>query len=57
MGESHVRKFVSEGAKVVFTDLNEEGGQALAAELGVFLKEQPVGQRYSNNNKIRYSRA
>lgn len=31
MGESHVRKFVSEGAKVVFTDLNEEGGQALAA--------------------------
>ncbi len=34
MGASHVRKFVSEGAKVVFTDLNEEGGQALAAELG-----------------------
>lgn len=38
MGESHVRKFVSEGAKVVFTDLNEEGGQALAAELGENVK-------------------
>lgn len=38
MGESHVRKFASEGAKVVFTDLNEEGGQALAAELGANVK-------------------
>ena len=34
MGASHVRKFVDEGAKVVFTDLNEEGGMALANELG-----------------------
>ncbi len=34
MGASHVRIFVNEGARVVFTDLNEEGGQALAAELG-----------------------
>ena len=34
MGASHVRKFVQEGAKVVFTDLNEEGGMALANELG-----------------------
>ena len=38
MGESHVRKFVSEGAKVVFTDLNEEGGLALAKELGENVK-------------------
>ena len=38
MGESHVRKFVSEGAKVVFTDLNEEGGLALANELGENVK-------------------
>lgn len=38
MGEFHVRKFVSEGAKVVFTDLNEEGGQALANELGEDVK-------------------
>lgn len=34
MGASHVRKFISEGAKVVFTDLNEEGGLALEKELG-----------------------
>lgn len=34
MGESHVRKFAAEGAKVIFTDLNEEGGRALAEELG-----------------------
>lgn len=38
MGASHVRKFVSEGAKVVFTDLNEEGGRALAEELGGSVK-------------------
>lgn len=38
MGEAHVRKFVSEGAKVVFTDLNEEGGMALAKELGENVK-------------------
>ncbi|MNN30509.1 3-alpha-(or 20-beta)-hydroxysteroid dehydrogenase [compost metagenome] len=34
MGESHVRRFAAEGAKVVFTDLNEESGSALAKELG-----------------------
>ena len=34
MGESHVRLFVEEGAKVVFTDINSEGGQKLAEELG-----------------------
>ncbi|MEQ2525788.1 glucose 1-dehydrogenase [Bacillaceae bacterium CLA-AA-H227] len=34
MGEAHVRRFVSEGAKVVFTDINEESGNALASELG-----------------------
>ena len=38
MGASHVRKFVDEGAKVVFTDLNEEGGMALANELGENVK-------------------
>ena len=42
MGESHARRFVAEGAKVVLTDLNEEKGHALAAELGehaVFVKQ------------------
>lgn len=34
MGASHVRLFVSEGAKVIFTDLNEEEGIALEKELG-----------------------
>jgi len=34
MGAAHVRRFVAEGAKVVFTDINEEGGLALEKELG-----------------------
>ncbi|GAB4073106.1 glucose 1-dehydrogenase [Barrientosiimonas marina] len=34
MGESHARRFVSEGAKVVLADILEEKGQALADELG-----------------------
>ena len=38
MGESHVRLFAKEGAKVVFTDLNEEGGFALEKELGENVK-------------------
>jgi len=34
MGASHVRRFVKEGAKVVFTDILHDEGQALADELG-----------------------
>lgn len=34
MGETHVRLFIEEGAKVVLTDINTEKGQALADELG-----------------------
>ena len=34
MGESHVRKFIEEGAKVAITDVNLEGAQKLADELG-----------------------
>lgn len=34
MGEAHVRRFLKEGAKVVFTDVNVEGGEKLAEELG-----------------------
>ncbi|QCR34282.1 glucose 1-dehydrogenase [Lysinibacillus sp. SGAir0095] len=34
MGAAHAKLFVDEGAKVVITDLNEEKGQALVAELG-----------------------
>ncbi|TDB95346.1 glucose 1-dehydrogenase [Actinomadura sp. 7K534] len=34
MGKSHVRRFLDEGAKVVFGDVLEEEGAKLAAELG-----------------------
>ncbi|MDB5673300.1 MAG: 3-oxoacyl-[acyl-carrier-protein] reductase [Sphingomonas bacterium] len=34
MGESHARRFIAEGAKVVMTDRSEAQGRALAAELG-----------------------
>src|SRR5246127_4233332 len=34
MGEAEARRFVAEGAKVVMTDLNDELGQQVAAELG-----------------------
>jgi 3alpha(or 20beta)-hydroxysteroid dehydrogenase len=34
MGASHVKLFVNEGAKVVLTDIQEDAGKALAAELG-----------------------
>ena len=34
MGETHVRRVVLEGARVLFTDLLEQDGEALAAELG-----------------------
>lgn len=34
MGETHVRTFVKEGAKVVIADILEEKGRALAEELG-----------------------
>src|ERR1700752_4733273 len=34
MGEAHARRFVAEGAKVVMTDINDEAGEKMAAELG-----------------------
>lgn len=34
MGESHARRLVAEGAKVVLTDINTERGQLIAKELG-----------------------
>ncbi|GAA3862204.1 glucose 1-dehydrogenase [Leifsonia kafniensis] len=34
MGAAHVRRFIKEGAKVVLTDLNTQGGQELADEVG-----------------------
>ena len=38
MGESHARKFVSEGAKVVITDILEDEGKQLQTELGDSVK-------------------
>ena len=41
MGEAHARRFVAEGAKVVMTDISDEAGEKIAAELGenaVFIK-------------------
>jgi len=34
MGSSHARMFAAEGAKVVMTDVSEDAGRALAAEIG-----------------------
>jgi 3alpha(or 20beta)-hydroxysteroid dehydrogenase len=34
MGEAHARLFVREGARVIITDVNRGGGEALASELG-----------------------
>jgi 3alpha(or 20beta)-hydroxysteroid dehydrogenase len=34
MGEEHVRQFVAEGARVVFGDVRDSEGKAIAAELG-----------------------
>jgi len=42
MGMAHARAFVAHGAKVILGDLNEQGGKALASELGssaVFVKQ------------------
>ncbi|GAA4048469.1 glucose 1-dehydrogenase [Nonomuraea soli] len=42
MGESHVRLFLEEGAQVVFGDVLEEEGKALAAETGATFVRQDV---------------
>lgn len=47
MGAAHAQLFINEGAKVVLTDLNEEKGNALAAELGenaLFVKQDVTSE-------------
>ncbi|HET9032944.1 MAG TPA: glucose 1-dehydrogenase [Dokdonella sp.] len=47
MGAAHARAFLKEGARVVLTDLNDEKGQALAAELGedsLFVKQDVTSE-------------
>ena len=48
MGEAHVRLFIEEGAKVVFTDINAEKGELLAEELGmnaVFVQQDVTDEK------------
>lgn len=48
MGETHARKCLEEGAKVVLTDINAEKGQALAASLGenaLFIKHDVTNEQ------------
>lgn len=47
MGAAHAKLFVAHGAKVVLTDLNEDKGQAFAAELGenaLFVKQNVTSE-------------
>ena len=47
MGAAHAKLFVEQGAKVVLTDLNEEKGNAFAAELGenaLFVKQNVANE-------------
>jgi len=47
MGAAHARLFVSEGAKVVITDIKEDEGQQLAADLGdnaLFIKHDVASE-------------
>ncbi|MFF2176587.1 glucose 1-dehydrogenase [Lysinibacillus sp. NPDC058147] len=47
MGAAHAKLFVENGAKVILTDLNEEKGNAFAAELGknaLFIKQNVASE-------------
>lgn len=47
MGAAHAKLFIENGAKVILTDLNEEKGQAFAAELGenaLFVKQNVASE-------------
>ncbi|QFG01001.1 SDR family NAD(P)-dependent oxidoreductase [Psychrobacillus glaciei] len=47
MGAAHAKLFIENGAKVILTDLNEEKGNALAAELGenaLFIKQNVTSE-------------
>ena len=42
IGEATVRRFLREGARVVFTDIQDDKGEALARETGAFYQHQDV---------------
>ena len=54
MGAAHARRFIAEGAKVVFTDLNAEAGKALEVELGeaALFVRQDVSQEADWQNVV-----
>ena len=52
MGESHATLFVEEGAKVIITDINKEGGQAVADRLGenaIFIEHDVIDLKSWDN--------
>jgi len=59
MGAAHARRFVAEGANVVFTDLNADAGKALEAELGeaALFVHQDVSQEADWRNVISQTEA
>ena len=57
IGESAVRLFVAEGAKVVVADMQRERGQALAEELGGAALFEPVEVRQEDQVKAALARA
>lgn len=60
MGAAHAKKFIEEGAKVVLTDLNEEKGNALAAELGenaIFVKQNVANEEDWKNVVVKAEEA
>lgn len=54
MGAEHARRFVAEGARTVFTDINEAAGAALAEELGskALFVRQDVGNEDDWRNVV-----
>ena len=42
LGEADARALAAEGARVVLTDVDEAGGQAVADDIGAVFKQQDV---------------
>ena len=53
LGEGTARMLVANGARVVLADLQEERGQAVAAELGAWLAAPPADPRCPSWTMIR----
>lgn len=53
MGESHARRVIAEGAYLLMTDIDAEGGEALAAQLG----ERAVFLQHDISDEAQWARA